>query len=130
MDLDLSDLSKLPFIVKAGNVRRVEQRAKIDLFLSIGMAAAEAGAEINPAMAVAPLIKNTDVMGSFMYECGLTKKQREELTFDDFLDEIDWPDLLMQFDRVIAGLFTFSPSLKKGKKNGEREEAETEKQDA
>ncbi len=112
------DLSKLTYSVKASDVDRWEKRAQISLFEAIAKAAAEAEGNINPAAAVAPLLKNTQVMGAFVYECGLTEKQRDKLEFDDFLKEIEWPDLLMQMDRVIESLFTFSPNLSEVEKDG------------
>lgn len=115
------DLSKLVYSVKAANVDRWERRADIALFGVIAMAAADEEGQINPAVAVAPLLKNTRVMAAFAYECGLTKKQRDEMEFDAFLEEIEWSDLLMQMDRMLESLFTSSPSLSVVEKDGEKD---------
>ena len=116
-------MSKLTYSVKAADVDRWERRSEISLFEAIAKAETEAEGNINQAMAVAPLLKNTRVMAAFIYECGLSEKRRDKLEFDDFLKEIEWPDLLMQMDRVIESLFTFSPSLSEVEKDGEKKKS-------
>lgn len=139
-------LAELRYRVTVDAVIRFEERAGVGLFSALANQVAskaqeevenedEGGGEnsgLRVMEVVKAVFKNSLCLSAFIYECGLSERDRTMTTFSDWTQSISFLDILGQYDACIEALFLSSPSqttTETGEEKIERVEAQIE-QDA
>ncbi len=115
-------LSELRYRVTVDNVIRFEERADVGLFAALATGIDESdSSDAKVVDVVKKVFKNSLCLAAFIYECGLTERDRAKVSFSDWVKTIDFVDLMSQYDKCIEALFLSSPSQKTTTETGETE---------
>lgn len=90
--------------------RRFERRSGVKLFEALADVCREAGEGVDGMTLAKAVFTDSESLAAFIYECGLSQKQRGETTFDDWIEGITIGELFTHYDKAITALFTFSPT--------------------
>ena len=100
------------YVATVATFKRFERRSGVKLFAALADAIKEAGEAVDGISFAKAIFTDSESLAAFIYECGLSDKQREEMTFEAFESRVTIAEVFGEYDRAISALFTFSPPQK------------------